>query len=378
MSDSSNYLRCSAPVSKPQNIGFLLLDNFTMIALASAVEPLRMANQLSGRELFNWFTISQDGAELSASDGIRIKPDAAMQEVDNIDTLLVVGGVNITQNYTAKQVSWLKSLAAQNVQLGGLCTGGYVLAEAGLLDGYDCSVHWECIASMQETFPKVRCSNHLFTIDRDRLTSSGGTVPLDLMLHIIRRDFGHQLTAAISEMFICDRVRTEVDYQKIPLRHVLGTTQPKLIEVVTLMEANIEETIELDELARYVGLSRRQLERLFQKNLQCTPSKYYMKLRLYKARQLLKQSTLSIIDIAVACGFVSTPHFSKCYREHLGIAPREERRGMSATNTKRASPGNKSTVQKSANHTATKAPGNLSVSALSNAQFEPSYGSVAL
>ncbi|HSH83717.1 MAG TPA: helix-turn-helix domain-containing protein, partial [Guyparkeria sp.] len=177
----------------------------------------------------------------------------------------------------------------------------------------------------QEAFPKVVLTHRLFSIDRDRVTSSGGTAPLDMMLTLIGRDHGRELAAAISEMFIYERMRGELDQQRIPLRHVLGTTQPKLIEAVALMEANLEEPISLDELASYVRVSRRQLERLFQNNLSCTPSRYYLKLRLTRARQLLKQTPMSIIEVAMVCGFVSTPHFSKCYREHFGIPPSNER-----------------------------------------------------
>lgn len=180
---------------------------------------------------------------------------------------------------------------------------------------------------MQEAFPRVSVSTSLFTLDRNRFTSSGGTAPLDMMLHLIARDHGRELSAAISEMFVYERIRTEQDHQRVPLKHVVGTHQPKLQEVVALMEANLEEPIDLDNLAGYVDLSRRQLERLFQKYLQCTPSRYYLKLRLIRARQLLKQTSLSIVELAYVCGFVSTPHFSKCYREHFGVPPSDERSG---------------------------------------------------
>ncbi len=382
MTDSNIELQNSSGIQqRTRHIGFLLVDNFTMIALASAVEPLRMANQLSGRELYSWSTISETGEAVAASDGIRITPDQAMQDGLDYDLVFIVGGVNITRSYTRKQVAWLKTLARKQVHLGGLCTGAYLLADAGLLDGYDCSTHWECIASMQEAYPKVRCTNHLFVIDRDRITSSGGTVPLDMMLTMIRCDFGYQLTASISEMFICDRVRSETDHQRIPLRHVLGTTQPKLVEVVSLMEANIEEAIELDELASYVGLSRRQLERLFQKYLHCTPSKYYLRLRLFRARQLLKQTSMSIIDIAAACGFISTPHFSKCYREHMGMPPREERRGVQAQANDNILPPVASAARELLTETlslGTKRATSHSTQALSDAQYEPTFGSVRL
>ncbi|MGP8308445.1 GlxA family transcriptional regulator [Vibrio sp. YIC-376] len=308
-------------------IGFLLLDNFTMLAFSSAVDPMRMANQLTGKELYDWYVISEDGDDVESSDGITIKPDCSMADAPQLDTLIVVGGVNITRSFTRKQITWLQSLARKHVVLGGVCTGSYVLAEAGLLDGYQCSVHWECLATLQERHPRVNCLNHLFVIDRDRMTCSGGTVPLDMMITMIQKDYGRELGSSISEMFICDNIRGENDTQRIPLKHTVGTAQPKLVEAIILMEANIEEIIELDELAMYVGLSRRQLERLFQKYLQCSPSKYYLKLRLNRARQLLRQTSMSIIEIATACGFVSSPHFSKCYRVHIGISPKAERLG---------------------------------------------------
>ncbi|GGO84662.1 protein GbdR [Marinobacterium nitratireducens] len=379
MHESLSGTRTSAEV-KSRNIGFLLLNNFTMISLASAIEPLRMANQLSGKELYNWYTLTEDGAPVQASDGIRITPDAAMTDALELDTIIVAGGVNITRSYSKRELSWLQAMARKGRKLGGICTGAYALAEAGLLNGYECSAHWECIASLQEAYPKVNCTNRLFSVDRDRITSSGGTVPLDMMLNLIKQEHGYQLSAAISEMFICDRIRNETDHQRIPLRHVLGTTQPKLVEVVALMEANLEEAIELDELASYVGLSRRQLERLFQKYLQCSPSRYYLKLRLTRARQLLKQTSMSIIEVASACGFVSTPHFSKCYREHIGIPPREERMGMRSN---RPVPGamlvdNVSPQLGLYDRMPEIMPSTTALAALTEAQSEPSYGSVTL
>jgi AraC-like DNA-binding protein len=165
----------------------------------------------------------------------------------------------------------------------------------------------------------------------DGIAHTGGTAPLDMMLHLISRDHGRELSAAISEMFVYERIRNEQDHQRVPLKHMLGTNQPKLQEIVALMEANLEEPIDLDELAVYVAVSRRQLERLFQKYLHCSPSRYYLKLRLIRARQLLKQTPVSIIEVASICGFVSTPHFSKCYREYFGIPPRDERVGSNTT-----------------------------------------------
>ncbi|MCE6976911.1 GlxA family transcriptional regulator [Pseudomonas frederiksbergensis] len=309
----------------PQTIGFLLLDQFTLISLASAVEPLRMANQLTGQELYRWHTFSLGGEQVWASDGMPITPDASINNAPMLDTVIVCGGIGIQSAVTREHITWLRAHARRSKRIGGVCTGSWALAQAGLLDGFDCSVHWEILAAMQEAFPRVTVSSSLFTLDRDRFTSSGGTAPMDMMLHLISRDHGDELSAAISEMFVYERIRNEQDHQRVPLKHMLGTQQPKLQEIVALMEANLEEPLGLDELANYVGLSRRQLERLFQKYLHSSPSRYYLKLRLIRARQLLKQTPISIVELSVVCGFVSTPHFSKCYRECFGIPPSDER-----------------------------------------------------
>ncbi|UYG08520.1 GlxA family transcriptional regulator [Halomonas sp. M4R1S46] len=372
--------QASRAVATPQTIGFLLLDNFTLISLASAIEPLRMANQLAGRELYRWFTLSLDGAPVKASDGLQVTPDAATTVPLALDTVIVCGGVGPQRSVQREHVAWLQSQARQLRRLGAVCTGTWALARAGLLDGFEASVHWECLAAMQEAFPKVALSTRLFSIDRDRATCSGGTAPLDMMLTLIGRDHGRELAAGISEMFIYDRVRNEQDQQRVPLKHVLGTTQPRLLEIVALMEANLEEPISLDELADYVNVSRRQLERLFQKNLHCSPSRYYLKLRLTRARQLLKQTAMSIIEVASACGFVSTPHFSKCYREYFGIPPRDERLGSSAVDLVPVTldKGAAAILQSASYQPVASEPESAAMSALAQAKGEPTYASVRL
>ncbi|SDF83302.1 GlxA family transcriptional regulator [Phytopseudomonas seleniipraecipitans] len=351
----------------PHSIGFLLLDSFTLISLASAVEPLRMANQLSGKELYRWHTLTLNGLPVIASDGLQITPDASSANAPPLSAVVVCGGVDIQRSVTREHVQWLQGQARHGRQMGAVCTGSWALAKAGLLDGYDCSVHWEFLAAMQEAFPRAAITTRLFSIDRNRNTSSGGTAPMDMMLHLIGREHGRELAAAISEMFVYERIRNEQDHQRVPLKHMLGTNQPKLQEIVALMEANLEEPIDLDQLALYVDVSRRQLERLFQKYLHCSPSRYYLKLRLIRARQLLKQTSMSIIEVASVCGFVSTPHFSKCYREYFGIPPRDERAGNSS-NVVSLVPIRDDLMQESSS----------AMSALSRAQGESTFASVRI
>ena len=314
------------PTTKIRRIGFLLVADFSLIAFSSAFDALRMANRMREQKIYEWQVLTYDGRPISSSSGLTITPDGDVSLAAGLDILFVCAGDNVHLAADKPLLFWLRKLAQKKIVLGAMCTGSYLLARAGLLDGYRCTIHWENMASMREEFPNAIISQELFEIDRERYTCSGGTAPLDMMLNIISRHHGAQLAVAISEEFICERIRGRHDRQRVPLRLHLGTGQPKLMEAVALMEANLEEPMSLDELAQHVRLSRRQLERLFQKHLSCVPTRYYLDLRLAKARQLLLQTSMSIVDVAFASGFVSAPHFSKCYRDFYGIPPRDERR----------------------------------------------------
>lgn len=309
----------------PVRIGFLLLDNFTLIAHSAAIEPLHMANQLSGQEHYQWLTLSEAGEPVRASDGQRMLVDAAIDDALDLDIVIVCGGVAPQQTHGKSHLRFLQALARRGCMIGGVATGTWALAQGGLLDGYRASIHWELIPGLQEAFPRVIVTNRLFTIEAKRLTASGGTAALDMMLNLIGQQHGAELMTAISERVACDRVRTEEEQQRVPLRHVLGTSQPKLLEVVALMEANVEEPLELEELADAVNVSRRQVERLFVKHLACSPSRYYQNVRLNRGRQLLQQTSMTVIEVASACGFASAPHFSRRYNELFGLPPSNER-----------------------------------------------------
>lgn len=315
--------------ARPEHFGFLQVPNYSMIAFSSALEPLRMANRNAARELYRWTIYTIDGLPEKASNGLEITPDESIDNAGDLDILFVCGGADIADAWSRPLQLALNRIAKRNhVRMGAVCTGSYLLARAGLLDGYKCTIHWENIASLREEFPAVRVCDDLFLIDRDRITSAGGQASMDMVLKLIHDRHGNNMVTHISEQFMCERIRSSDDRQRIPLHLALGSNQPKLTEAVTLMEANIEEPISLDELSSYVGISRRQLERLFQKHLNCVPTRYYLNLRLNRARLLLLQTSKSIVDIALACGFISAPHFSKCYRDLFGIPPRDERRKL--------------------------------------------------
>ena len=311
------------------HIGFLMMPEYTLSTFSNAVSVLRMANRLSGRELYRYSVFSIDGEPVVSSAGLELKMDGSFHTTVDMNVLIVCGGYNV-KNYCDKPViDALRSMDKKGIPLGALCTGSYVLAAAGLLDGYRSTIHWENIASMREQFPKLNISSSLFVIDRDRYTCSGGISSIDLMLNLVASIHGHQLVQQISEQFTCDRVRTEKDPQRAPLQYLIGASQPRLVDAVVLMEANIEEPLSLDEIAEYVGISRRQLERLFNRYLHCAPSRYYLELRLSRARLLLLQTSIPVIDVAISCGFSTAPHFSKCYSDLYGKPPSNERRALS-------------------------------------------------
>ena len=287
-----------------------------------------MANRAAQKPFYKWTIYTLDGEPVKASNGLIITPDQSLESIGDLSKFFVCGGVDIADSWSKPLQFVLRKIASRNITVGGLCTGSYLLARAGLLDGYKCTIHWENIASMREDFPMAQFSDDLFQIDRDRITCAGGQASLDMMLKVISNVHGGKLTAYISEQFMCERIRGTEDRQRIPLQLHLGANQPKLTEAVILMEANLEEPISLDELSNYVGISRRQLERLFQKHLNSVPTRYYLNLRLNRARLLLLQTSKSIVDIALACGFISAPHFSKCYRDMFGVPPRDERRKL--------------------------------------------------
>ncbi|MFP6731409.1 MAG: GlxA family transcriptional regulator [Alphaproteobacteria bacterium] len=309
----------------PEPIGFLLVPNFSMMAFTAAIEPLRMANRMSGLALYSWHLITSHGAPVAASNGIVVTPESSISGAGRLATIIVCAGLDV-HLYRDKEVfSWLRRLARNGVHIGALSSATHILARAGLLEGYRCTIHWENLLGFTEEFPDIDVSADLFEIDRNRFTCSGGTAALDMMLHRIAPRYGKALVTAVSDQLIHDRIRGPHDQQRLTLQSRLGIRDAKLLSVVAQMEANIEEPLSRDDLAGSVDLSTRQLERLFRDKLGSTPRRYYLGLRLRHARQLLLQTDISVLGVALDCGFVSASHFSKCYREYFDKTPRDER-----------------------------------------------------
>lgn len=306
--------------------GYMLIPQFSLLSLAGVLEPLRFANRLAGRELYRWWLVTPDDQPASASNGIMFEPTARLEECSRFDTVIVVAGLETDQYSTPEVLRQLRSLAAKGINIGATSVGSLLLARAGLLDNYRCTLHWENLEGFREEFPHINATNELYEIDGKRLTCSGGSAGLDMMMHLIGQRHGHGLATGIAEQCIHPEIRKSEASQRMSLRTRLDVANPHLIEAIECMERHLEDTLDCQQIAEQIGLSLRHMTRLFQNNLGATPARFYMTLRLKRARALLQQTALPIHEIGLACGFTSSSHFIRCYREQFGHTPTAERR----------------------------------------------------
>jgi transcriptional regulator GlxA family with amidase domain len=330
--DSDRMIRKSKTVSwraskisdNTEIIGILLLEGYPIIPFSCVVDSMRAANRLSGKDLFRWEYYAADSKPVSASCGITV-PTRALSEASDLETLVIVAP-NTAQNFDDPHtLKLLKSFDRAQVNLGSASSGSFVLARAGLLDDCRCTIHWENIPVFKELYPQLEVAFTLYEIAERRFTCSGGIAALDMMLKLIENQHGRQLAQQISQQFQHDRIRTDIDSQQMADRIDLAMSAPKLIDVINLMESNIEAPLSLPSIAAKCNLSLRQIERLFHKFRDVTPSQYYLSLRLTHAKQLLLNTNQSVIDISIATGFETQSYFTACYRKYFGSSPRNHR-----------------------------------------------------
>ncbi len=325
MSTPSVRARQTTAPTQVKRFVFVLLDKFTMLSFSCAIEPLRLANYVAGKTLYTWKLAGENGREATCSNGATFKLDMGLDEVDREDVILVCGGIEVQKGTTRPVLNWLRREARRGNVIGGMCTGAYALAKAGLLDGKKATIHWENQDGFMEEFEEVKLTKSVFVMDGNRLTTAGGTSSIDLILKIIAADHGSDLANNVADLLIYSTIRTDQDTQRLSIPTRIGVRHPKLSQVIQMMEGNIEDPLSPADLADQVGMSTRQLERLFRRYLNRSPKRYYMELRLQKARNLLMQTDMSVINVALACGFASPSHFSKCYRSHYNTTPYRER-----------------------------------------------------
>lgn len=312
----------------PEDIYFLLLPEFSVMGFVSALEPLRVANRFRGN-LYRWHILSTDGGPVTASNGMSLNAEGAFEALASANTLFIVSGFNPLDYYTPALGAWLRKLDRAGTMLGAIDTGCFMLAEAGLLQHQKLTLHWEAISAFLERYPALSPSvtQELFEIDGKRITCAGGTASIDMMLALIGRKHGNELATAVSEQFVLGRIRNQSDHQRMQIAVRYGVHNKKTIQVISEMEQHMEEPLSTDTLATAIGVTRRQLERLFCTHLKDTPSHFYLCLRLDRARQLLQQTEMSIIEISVACGFESPSYFSRTYRTRFNNSPKQDRAG---------------------------------------------------
>jgi AraC family carnitine catabolism transcriptional activator len=309
-----------------ETIGFLLVPLYSMMAFVSALEPLRVANRLSQQALYAWEIVSRDGGPVAASNGLSLLADRAMDEASTRFSKLVVSASFAPEaGYDPATGRWLRALDHAGVALGGMDTGVFFLAWAGLLDGYRATTHWESLPSFSESFPRVETGAGLFIIDRNRFTCAGGTAALDMMLHLIRMRHGQTLAAAVSDQFIHAKIREPQERQRIAGQAPEYMPMSATARAIALMETHLEDVLDIDALAHTAGVSRRQLERLFARQFRLSPQRYYLDLRLQRARALLQYSGMSVTEVGLACGFAAAAHFSRAYSRWAGHPPAAER-----------------------------------------------------
>ncbi len=305
--------------------GFLTLPNYSLIACANAIEALRMANRVSARSAYRWQLLTLDGVAARASNGMSLQPTTPLANARALDIVFVCGGVDIRRSTGRALLAALRRLAREGIPLGALCTGSFALAEAGLLSGYRCAIHWENLAAIREEFPEIQFLDDLYTIDRDRITCTGGIAPLDLMLTLIRARLGNLIADRIATQFIVERGRRASERQPLAPAISPGPVHERLETAVRLIQNKLDERLRISAIAAEAGLSTRQLERLFKRHFGQTPAALWKRWRLERARTLLTQTAMPITDVSIACGFSTAAHFSTAYRHQFGRTPSNER-----------------------------------------------------
>jgi AraC family carnitine catabolism transcriptional activator len=311
--------------AKPEVFGFLLVPKFSMMAFVSALEPLRVANRLAQRSLYQWVIISRDGGPVAASNALSLLADRGIGGPHRYDKLVAVASFEPEAGYDRQTADWLRRLDRAGTALGSIDTGSFLLAAAGLLDGHRATTHWESLDGFAEAFPKVEVGVGLFIIDRTRFTCAGGTAALDMMLHLIRLRHGQQLAAAVSDQFIHAKIREPQERQRMPAEAREGISRPGFARAIQMMETHLEGVLSIEQICAASGMSRRQLERLFQRHFRLSPQRYYLDLRLQRARTMLLYTDMPVAEIAVACGFGAAAHFSRAYHAWAGRPPTAER-----------------------------------------------------
>jgi len=318
-----------SPGNPVRDVAILLLPGFSNLCLATAIEPLRAANELAGERLYRWRLLSEDGGSVVTSSDLAMNVSGPLSDLGAADALFVVAAAHYADHATRDLLSGLRMAARRCRMLGGLDTGSHLLAAAGLLDGCRATMHWEELDTFAEAFPRIDVSRDRYVIDRNRVTAGGATTVLDLMLDIIGRQDGLALALSVAGRFIYDpaQPRYVAPQQAVPLR-LIARKDEALSVAIGLMDSHIEDGLPIARIAALSGIGLRDLERRFRRHLGVAPGTYYRSLRLAMARRLLEETDLSVAEVAARSGFASASALARAFSGRYGASPRAFRSGL--------------------------------------------------
>lgn len=322
-------MRMSARIARdatvPKRFAVLAFPSFPMMAFSAVIEPLRAANAIAERPLYEWMVVAGAERRIVASNGIAIEADFGIEEAPAADYIVVCSGGDADRLTARAPLNWIRRNLRRGGSIGSVADGAFYLARAGLLDQHACTLHWQSQPAFVEAFPHIRLERQLYVIDRNRFTSAGGVGALDMMLDIIAGHHGESLSRQVAEWFVHDRIRATADREKLQLRLRTGIRDDLVLDAVARMEAAIEQGGSVASIARGAGLSIGKLERAFNAELGMGPAEYYRRMRMERARDLLEHSSLPVREIGLVCGYASFSAFVRAFRTTYGKTPRKLR-----------------------------------------------------
>ncbi len=318
-----------------ESFGFLLLPGHPMLPVSAAIDVLALANYVGRKPFYSWCTLGQGDRTVTSMNGLSIQTDQLFDTAPHLSNLVVCAGVDGHEQANPEILAWLRRIKTEGTSIGAVSTGSWVLAQAGLLDGKRCTIHWEDRGAFRETYPHLDVSEAIFETDGPIFTCSGGTAVVDLALTFVAAGHGIDLANKVAEQLLHSEIRSPLGMQTINRSRRLGIANAHVRTAVQIMERNLEDPVQLPKIARQVGLSQRHLDRLFRSHLGRSPKRYYLECRLRLARSLVRQTDLPIYEIALACGFSSSSYLAKWYAQQFGCVPLEERQSFVQTTLKR-------------------------------------------
>lgn len=306
-------------------VAVLVVPKYSQLTLAAVVEPMRMANTVANRSLYRWQLCSDGLTSVTSSSGFSLAVDNDIAGIKTCDVLFVLASYDVLHFVSPSMMKCLRKVARSGAIVGGFDAAPYLLAAAGLLNGYRATTHWDDLEDFRDRYPRVNVVSERYVIDRRRITTSGSLPSFDLVLDFIRRRNGLMLAMNVSGNFLYDQARPGSESQYMIAASLTNARHPKISKVIKLMEQTLRTPLSVEQLASSVGLSERSLLRRFRATLDAAPQQYYRALRLDAGRRLLDNTDLSVTEVAIACGFDSRSSFTRAFKQTFGTTPSGQR-----------------------------------------------------